>query len=258
MTVIPGILSDAEMERLLRDYPHLCRPGHCPTCNDTKVYRWQGQEHECLCAEQKRLLVRYLHAGIGLTYQRLGWTDVGFDLSQYPQLTDYLDNAPAYVSRGVGLIIHGPVGTGKTMLMNLVLKELVKANYDCYSTTFAGAVENFTATWGDKEEKKIFARRFMSSQVLGLDDLGKEYRASNRLPQTTFDYILRSRVQSARPTILTTNMGAMELMNGYGGAVLSLIVESAVEIELKGEDFRPKRHDLTLSEVKAGEVRPIV
>lgn len=255
---IPGYLTDTEIDRLKRDYPHLCRPGHCPTCNDTKRYRWQGQDHICLCDEQKRLLVRYLHAGIGLTYQRLSWADVGFDLADYPQLTDYMDNAAAYIDRGIGLIVHGPVGTGKTLLMNLILKELVKAKYDCYSTTFAGAVENFTATWGDKAEKQVFAKRFMGSQVLGLDDLGKEQRASNRLPQTTFDYILRSRVQSARPTIVTTNMGAMELVNGYGGAVLSLLVESSVEIELKGADFRPRRHDMTLAEIKAGETRPIV
>lgn len=254
---IPGYLSNTDLERLQANNPEL-RSGRCPTCRDKKKFRWKGKECDCLCSEQKRLFVRYLHAGVGDTYQRLSWGDLSVPSEQLGPVIDYLDNAEDYINRGMGLLLHGPVGTGKTLLMNLVIKELVKNKYDSYATTFANTVEAFTATWGDKEEKRIFARRFMNSQVLGLDDLGKEFRASNGLPVTTFDHILRTRVTANRPTMLTTNMSAAELQHGYGGAVLSLLVEKSIEVPLKGADFRPISHDRTVKEIRNKEIRPII
>lgn len=254
---VPGFLSNQDLTRLEEQYPEL-RSGRCPTCADKKVYRWQGAEHGCVCDEQKRLYVRYLNAGIGDTYQRLSWTDLAMDPQQYAPVHAYLDDAEDYVRAGMGLLLHGPVGTGKTLLGNLVLKELVKRDYTCFGTTFASTVEAFTAGWGNnKAEKDWFARKFMHSQVLLLDDLGKEFRSAAGLSPTTFDHIIRTRVQSARPTILTTNMSAQELQNGYGSAVLSMLVEQSVEVELTGEDFRPQRKDIKTAEVKAKETRPI-
>ena len=93
--------------------------------------------------------------------------------------------------------------------------------------------------------------------MLLLDDLGKEFRRSNRLQQTTFDHILRTRVQNNRPTILTTNMNAAELSIGYGASVLSLLVEKSIELPLPGVDFRPLAHSRAVAEVGAGELGPI-
>lgn len=254
---VPGYLTNDEIDRLERSHPEI-RDRKCPTCAGEKVFRWSGEQHECLCDEQKRLRLRYLHAGIGDTYQRLSWGDLGVPTEQLKPVIEYLDDAEAYIRAGMGLLLWGPVGTGKTMLLNLVLKELVKSHWDTYYTTFAGAVENFTATWGDNDEKKNFHRRFISSRLLGLDDLGKEYRSASGLSITTFDHILRTRVQHGRPTLLTTNMNPVEMRAGYGAGTLSLLVEKSVEVPLMGVDFRPRSHERTLAEIKAKEVRPIV
>lgn len=253
----PGFLTDAELKRLRDTYPELLA-GQCPTCAGAKTYRYQGQDHDCDCQQQRFLQTRYLHAGIGIAYQRLGWEDLKIPDDQRGAVLDYRDNAYEYVRRGVGLILHGSVGTGKTMVANLTAKDLVKDKYDCYVTTFASAVENFTATWGDRDEKRVFAQRFMHSHVLVLDDLGREMRSSNRLPQSTFEHILRTRVQGGRPTILTTNMTAQELQGGYGANVLSMLIGQSIEIELTGKDFRPQSNVRTREEMKAGEMRPII
>jgi DNA replication protein DnaC len=254
---IPGFLNNAEIERLKDTYPEL-RSSSCPTCGGAGYFRWEAEKRVCVCEQQKRLHMRYLHAGIGATYQRLSWSDLKIPAEMYEPAMDWIEHADEFIRAGMGLLLHGPVGTGKTLLANLVLKELVKKDLDCYCTTFAGAVENFTATWRDNEEKKIFARRFMGSQVLVLDDLGKEFRSSTHLSSTTFDHILRTRVQNSRPTILTTNMTPRDMRGGYGGAVLSLLVEKSIEVPLSGADFRPASHDRTVAEIRNKEVRPIV
>lgn len=253
---VPGFLSDAERDRLEAEFPHL-KDDVCPTCRGAKAFRWQGEDRTCQCIEQKRLNTRYLHAGIGMTYQRLMWSDLVVPGEQLEPVIDYMDEADEYAFRGMGLLLHGPVGTGKTLIANLVAKELVKKDYSTYVTTFAATVESFTSTWGDKNEKKVFADRFMHSQMLVLDDLGKEFKGNNKLPQSTFEHILRTRVQANRPTILTTNMTAQELAVGYGSAALSMLVEKSVEVPLTGADFRPQANTRAKDEIAAREVRPI-
>jgi len=152
-----------------------------------------------------------------------------------------------------GFVVHN---TGKTMLANLILKDLVREGHDCYFTTFSGAIEQFTSTWGDRDEKARFAKRFMLSRVLCLDDLGKEFR--NRLSSSTFDHILRTRVFELRPTILTTNLHPTEISVGYGASILSLLAEQSVHVHFTGGDYRPHAHYRSISEVEAGEVRAIV
>lgn len=227
------------------------------TCRGEGAYIWDGSTCKCDCGQQLSLQTRYSRAGIGLLYQRMDWADVKVAPTLLEPVHEYLANIDAYVARGVGLFISGSVGSGKTLIGNLVLKELVNRSYDCYGTTFAATVESFTATWGDAAEKRHFANRFMRSKVLYLDDLGKEFRNSSGLSKTTFDYILRTRVQEARPMILTSNLNAMEVKTGYGASVLSMLVEQSIEVPLSGDDYRPEAHNRTISEVKAGETRPI-
>ena len=248
-------LSDADLTRLKKQYPGLDR--WCPTCRDKGSYVWKGETFRCDCDTQKRLYTRYLHAGIGATYQRLMWSDFGGPGHLLDPLLDYIDHAEAYIDRGIGLFIWGPLGTGKTMVASLVLKELVKKGYACYATTFSSTVEAFTAGWNSQEEKQRFAERFMYSEVLLLDDLGKEFRRQNGLHATTFDHILRTRVQAGRPTILTTNMNSDEVNTGYGAAILSLLVEQSIEVPLPGEDFRVTANERTMGEARAAERRPI-
>lgn len=249
-------LSDADLARLKKQYPGIDRG--CPTCRDKGVYVRGGDIHPCDCERQKRLYLQYLHAGIGATYQRLSWSDFTGPGHLLDPALDYIDHADDYIDRGIGMFIWGPYGTGKTMVASLILKELVKKGYACYATTFSSTVEQFTAGWNSQEEKQRFAERFMYSEVLLLDDLGKEFRRQNGLHQTTFDHILRTRVQAGRPTLLTTNMNSDEIHTGYGRAVLSLLVEQSIEMPLPGADFRATANERTVGEARVAERRPIV
>jgi hypothetical protein len=78
------------------------------------------------------------------------------------------------------------------------------------------------------------------------------------LAETTFDNILRTRVQAARPTIITTNCSPAELARGYGSAVLSLLIEQSVPVEVTGEDFRHDAQQRNLAEADKGWRRAIV
>lgn len=249
-----GVLSDAELSQLEESHPEL--KGSCITCRGTGEYLFRGDKHLCDCKVQRTLYVRYARAGIGLTYMRLDWSDVAVDPDQLAPVRDYLAKLDSYVQTGMGLFLSGTVGSGKTTVLNMVLKELVRRDYDCYGTTFVGAIDEFASTWRDDAEKRSFAQRFEYSKVLGIDDVGKEY--SNKLSAHTLDRILRTRDQEARPTIVTTNLSPEKVHSGYGTPVLSLLVGKSVEVPLTGEDFRVKSRARTVREIEMEWTRPIV
>lgn len=254
-------LPDIEAARLYRNHPKLGRSYavYCPTCNKTGSYRWRGTDYDCDCEYQLQLHKHYLAAGIGVTYQRLDWDDYQGPTSMIDHVVKYLDHRDRFLARGIGMYFFGTVGSGKTMLANLVLKELIKDGYRCFATTFSQTVEKFAAGWSDRDERDYFQRKFINSEVLLLDDVGKELRGTRlALAETTFDAILRERVQSGRATMITTNMTPADLEKGYGSAILSLVREKSLELVFSGNDFRVTARERETDEVLDDETRPII
>lgn len=256
--ILTSFLPDDEAERLYKKHPDIGQSPetYCPTCLLERTFVWREQRYQCNCAQQLQLQKHYLAAGIGIPYQRLDWDDFEGADAIVEQLSKYLFDHGRYISRGVGLFLSGPVGTGKTMLANLVLKELVKKGYSCFATTFNQTMDFFTAGWHNADDQEYFRRKFLRSRVLLLDDIGKEMRT--KLTNSTLDAILRTRVQEGNPTFITTNLSSAEMESGYGAGILSLLKESSIYYEFPPEDdFRPRSHQRTLDEIRSGETRPI-
>lgn len=260
------VLSDADHARLVRKEPGLDKgyENWCPTCDKTGSYIWYsptakaGQSYDCDCEHQVALFKWYSASGIGVNYQRLDWGDYEGNQDVLRGIGKYIDNAQGFLRQGMGLYLSGDVGVGKTMLLNLVLKDLVKVGYSCFATTFAQMIEMYTAGWTDKDEKAWFQRKFLNSQFLLLDDVGKERDTKIALNETTFDAVLRQRVTDGRPTFISTNPNASDMEERYGKPILSLIREQSLEEVVNGDDYRPKANKRRVDEVLVkGWTRPI-
>jgi DNA replication protein DnaC len=250
-------LDDDEADRLYAAHPELGRSPdtYCPTCAKNGTYRWKGADYPCDCEMQLQLHKHYLAAGIGATYQCLDWDDLE-NAEIVKTVKEYAEDKDR-ILRGAGLILTGDLGTGKTMAATLCLKEFIRAGLSCFATTFAEMIELYTAGWYSDEQRAYFNRKVIESQVLLLDDVGRALKRKNQLEETTFDTVLRTRVQHRRATILTTNLSMDELGEGYGGAVLRLLREKATAIEVTGEDFSKKAKQREDAEKAAGEWRAI-
>lgn len=255
-------LFDDDSTRLYRREPGLAQGYEkwCPTCDKKGTYVTPNNVVEtCDCELQVALFKHYAAAGIGTTYMRLDWGDYQGSEGILTGLAKYETNRAEFVRRGMGIYLSGDVGTGKTMLANLVLKDMIKTGYSCFATTFAQTIDAYTSTWGDRDEKAWFQRKFLGSQMLLLDDVGKELRNTKlALAESTFDSILRQRVTNGRPTFITTNLDASDLAEGYGAGILSLIREQSLEEVVTGEDYRPKANTLRVDEVLKGFTRAII
>lgn len=252
-------LTDEDAFRLYKRYPEMSGDfrKYCPTCFKKGFITWDGEQYPCDCKQQLQLNKHYLNAGIGDLYQRQTWDDFEGDPELIELISNYLEKSERMVASGIGLVLYGSFGIGKTMATNLMLKDLLKLGYPCYSTTFTNMIDMFTAGWTSQEEKIFFERKIRKTKILLLDDVGKEYKSKNNLGSSTFDSVLRSRTQDGLPTLITTNMTDRELTNEYGDAVMSLLKETSVLYEVQGTDFRSKAGQRKLHEVMAGNTRPI-
>ncbi len=254
-----SLLSDKESKIFYRDNPEVGRSrfDYCPTCRKRGTYRYNGVEHDCNCEEQVLLQKLYLLAGIGELYQRLDWDHYEGDPEVVKTLQDYVQRHEDYIERGLGLLFTGKRGIGKTMLATLVLKEFIRAGYSCYFSTYSSAMEMHTAGRRGRDEKRRFEEKFLNTRVLLLDDIGREAKSIYKMQESTFEHILRNRVQFCRPTILTTSLSYDDLEEGFGASTVSLLSEQSRVMDMTGDNFRPRSNTRKFDEVAKGERRPI-
>lgn len=278
-SIPPGVrlLTEQESSRLRLTYPasELPAPKDCITCRGTGKFRWWSyaaadydgtdtsysiEEFECPCEDQYQLHRYMLHCNIGLSYQRLGWNDVFAAQKAVEVIREWLAKSDAYFQAGVGVILRGNPGTGKTLLVTLALKHLIGLGYDVYFTTFNEMLDMFTATWRDNDEKRWFHRRIKNAGVLGLDDPGKESaeRRGSGVPIAALDEVIRHRVAASRVNFVATNDNREKMKFRYGDFIDSLLTERSASITVTGSDFREQARNRLLDEVEQGITRPLV
>lgn len=265
-----GTLTTEQSNRLRLTFPGLPSVKNCITCRGTKTFRWyapiserdpgQVGEYACNCEDQYVLHRRFLHAGIHENFQRLGWADFEHIPDEAIEMaTEYLDHADAFVSAGFGLVIWGDKGNGKTLLSNLILKELVALGFDCYANTFSSMIDTFADGWRDKDDRKWFSRRVRNADVLLIDDLFRERnKGVGSVGENALEETLRHRVSRSKPTIITMNPDPAEIEKGYGSHTVSLLAERARVYAFHGPDRRAEMNERFRREILSGLTRPIV
>jgi DNA replication protein DnaC len=270
-------LTTAESDRLKKTYSSLHNIEGCVTCKGDKKFLWyqdesrsQVAEWECDCVNQWILHRFYLNSGIGLTYQRYSWEDARYVSQQnLEEVIDYLDTSEQFVDMGYGLLLSGTKGTGKSLVAANVGKNLLLRGYGLMHLTFASLIGSLTAGWNDEEDREWFVKRVRNAKVLVIDDIGREHRqritdkggvreVPTALSESAIDEVLRHRVASSLPTIITTNLTEEQLRSGYGGNVMSLMAERSKIVEFVGEDFRPRANQRVEKEAKDGIRRPVM
>ena len=102
------------------------------------------------------------------------WTfenDDGKNPKMSEVMKNYVDNFPEFKKDGKGLLLYGPVGTGKTYLAACVANALIDKDYSVLMTNFASLVNQLQGTFDGKQEYINSLNRY---SLLIIDDLGTE------------------------------------------------------------------------------------
>ena len=137
--------------------------------------------------------------------------------------------------RGAGLLLWGPVGTGKTFLTHCIANEVIRRDEAVLITSFSSAVN----AGFDKREELV--RCVRERALVVFDDLGAE-RSSEYALETVF-VLVDERLRSGNPMIVTTNLALSELRNPGDldrKRIYDRILQRCVPVEFKGQSLRER------------------
>ncbi len=225
----------------------------CPLCQD------EGYIDGVMCSCMKQLLRQEAYRQLNqlsplslstfesfsLDYYSKTPIREGFP-SPYKRMEDILRYCRAYAAdfslQSPSLLMQGATGLGKTHLSLAIARVAINKGY--------GVIYGSTQNIISKLEKERFSYRkdagdddseqhFIQCDLLILDDLGTEF--STGFSNAAVYNILNSRLLSARPTIISTNLTMRELERSYSERLVSRIMGNHVRLEFLGNDIRQQK-----------------
>lgn len=118
----------------------------------------------------------------------------------------YAVNFPHFLKEGKGLLLFGPVGTGKSFYAACIANRVIEMGYSAKMTNFATLTNDLQ---GMNEGRNQYIEDLNRYGLLIIDDLGAE-RKSEYMQEMVFN-IIDSRYRSGLPMIITTNLSSDEL-----------------------------------------------
>lgn len=155
-------------------------------------------------------------------------------------IKEYASNVVENLNQGLGLIIKGPVGTGKTTAAIAIMKEAVKYKKSPYFISMISLLDKLMS-FRDQEERYEFEQRIQNCPLLVLDDLGGEYIGKNKDDSWMLKRIMSiiaERHQRSKSIIITTNLPIKELAERYDQRAIDRIRSTNQIITLLGESLR--------------------
>jgi len=150
--------------------------------------------------------------------------------------------------KGLGLILSGSVGTGKTHLAAAIAIRMAEDGCPVIFGTAATLLAKIRAGWRDEEEAGAIDE-MCKVPLLIIDDLGKEYSRKNSegwsWANEQFFQIINSRYENYKPLVISTNYSMKQLADAMGDAIVSRLVECCQGVRCDGDDYRMKRWQTT-------------
>lgn len=149
----------------------------------------------------------------------------------------YVDQFPRMKERGLGLLLWGDVGTGKTFFAGCIANALIEQGTLVLMTNFTRILNSLSGMYSD--EKNQFIDSFRHYSLLILDDLGIERNSEYALEQVF--HVVDSRCRSGLPMIVTTNLTLQELKHPKDLAhsrIYDRVLENCVPLKINRQNIR--------------------
>ena len=229
----------------------------CPDCRDTGYVG--TQICECLIElykeEQKASLSSLFKLGsetfdsFDLSfYDDAPATEIGISPRRSMEIVyeTCVEYARKFGKNSMNLFFNGAPGLGKTFLSACIARVVADNGhsvvYDTASSVFSKFEEAKFSRSDDLEEVRGDIKRYLTCNLLILDDLGTEMTTAFTI--SALYEVINTRLTSGGKTIVSSNLTLLDLHRRYSEQIMSRIEGEYQTLTFRGDDIRKKRNML--------------
>lgn len=232
---------------------------HCDVCGEARQYIipngfLEGKKVHCICkclvnerdrqerqaqiSENERKRRRCFGAG---WEQMSKWTfenDDKQNLNITKACQDYVRDFDKFYKDGVGILMYGNVGGGKSYMSACIANALIDKGKSVLMNNFS---ELINILQGTLEDRQAFINSLNNYSLVVIDDLGIE-RNTEYMQEQVYN-IINTRYKANKPVIVTTNLSMKEMLNPSDEGRLRIydrLLEKSFPVEVKIERSRRK------------------
>lgn len=227
----------------------------CEKCHDTgRIYR-NNHYLICSCAKNDLRKRKQKTGNLPLHLQNATFSNANLNYYETDLITDsgmnYRENAQkvyslasSFVQRfnserlNRGLIIEGPIGSGKSYLLGSIANALIDRGINFRYIVYSDLLQKIRSTYNqnnpENDEQQILST-VQKIPVLLIDDLGTE--KATEFASSTLYQIIDRRYREEKPIILSTNYSVKNLKNRFpimGERIFQRLLEMNKYLELAG------------------------
>ena len=218
----------------------------CPICCDTG---YEGSKL-CSCFREELIKENIRSSGIGNLIEKQSFDNFRLDIYKdeaiKKEMTHNLSEAKKYADEfsrdSKNLLLIGTTGTGKTHLTTAIARTVIEKGFEVIYDSAQNVVaafeyDRFKSGYGQYEAR---GEKYLECELLILDDLGTEF--SNQFTVSCLYNLLNTRINKGLPTVISTNLGAGELLSRYEDRIYSRIIgQDTLILRFLGKDNRLSR-----------------
>ncbi|MBQ8297414.1 MAG: ATP-binding protein [Ruminococcus sp.] len=144
--------------------------------------------------------------------------------------------AETFNANSESILMFGKTGLGKTHLSLAIANKVLERGYSVIYDSIINILRSIEREHFSREHSSDMINLVMDAELLILDDLGTEYESA--FYSSTIYNIINTRLNSGRPTIISTNLDFAGIRRRYEERVVSRITAVYTCMEFKGEDVR--------------------
>lgn len=211
-----------------------------------KKWEWKGKMYSLedyerireIDEKEERIQSRYEQSGVGERYLTKKLSDF---LTETEEQKNGLEKVKKFISdvqngKQKTLWLNGTVGTGKTLLASLIIRECGGKFVKSYQ--IQNELEDCRSFKATESKCDLIKRYSTVRPVLVIDEIGKIDTKTE--VEYLFQIINERYERKGTSTILITNKTKLELKEYLGKAIFNRFVENCTAIEFIGESYRLK------------------
>ena len=212
----------------IRKHPTLCR------CAAQEQERREARQRDL----QRQNRIQQLRMEAFRDFPAASWRFESVKLTHQLELAQgFVEHWDKFRSNGMGLLLFGDVGTGKSYAAGCIANALIEKGHSVRFVGLSDVVNRMQGVYG--RDRDDYMESLLKPELLILDDLGSERNTSFGREQV-FD-VINKRTLSGKPLIVTTNIPLHVMQSAIDiqeRRIYDRILEVCVPIRFDGENFR--------------------